>query len=45
VSLDHVIPLSLGGDHSMANTQAAHLDCNTRKQAGSLGPEQLRLIG
>lgn len=45
VSLDHVIPLSLGGEHSMANTQAAHLDCNTRKNAGSIGPEQLRLIG
>lgn len=45
VSLDHVIPLSRGGEHSMANTQASHLDCNLRKNAGSIAPEQLRLIG
>lgn len=30
-SLDHVVPLSKGGSHSMANTQAAHLVCNLRK--------------
>lgn len=31
VSLDHVIPLSKGGAHSMSNTQCAHLDCNVSK--------------
>jgi 5-methylcytosine-specific restriction endonuclease McrA len=31
VSLDHVIPLALGGAHSKANTQTAHLICNRRK--------------
>lgn len=30
-SLDHVIPLSLGGEHSRANTKAAHFGCNARK--------------
>lgn len=30
-SLDHVIPLSLGGEHSRANTRAAHHGCNARK--------------
>lgn len=30
-SLDHVIPLSKGGDHSMSNTQASHLRCNVSK--------------
>lgn len=30
-SLDHIIPLSLGGEHSQANTRAAHLDCNVRR--------------
>jgi 5-methylcytosine-specific restriction endonuclease McrA len=30
-SVDHVVPLSKGGEHSMANTQAAHLGCNSRK--------------
>lgn len=33
VSLDHIVPLALGGDHSRANTQCAHLTCNVRKGA------------
>ena len=32
-SIDHIIPLSRGGDHSYANTQSAHLLCNMRKGA------------
>jgi 5-methylcytosine-specific restriction endonuclease McrA len=31
VSLDHIIPLILGGEHSRANTQTAHFGCNARK--------------
>lgn len=42
-SLDHVVPLAVGGEHSMANTQLAHLDCNRDKRAG--GWQQLALIG
>ena len=30
-SVDHVLPLSKGGEHSYANTQIAHLSCNVRK--------------
>lgn len=30
-SLDHVVPLSLGGHHVPGNVQAAHLSCNVRK--------------
>lgn len=30
-SLDHVIPLSRGGEHSMGNVQASHLGCNSSK--------------
>jgi 5-methylcytosine-specific restriction endonuclease McrA len=30
-SLDHIIPVILGGKHSRANAQASHLDCNVRK--------------
>lgn len=30
--VDHVIPLALGGEHSMANCQAAHRQCNVRKR-------------
>lgn len=32
-SLDHVVPLSLGGAHSLENVQLAHLSCNVRKGA------------
>lgn len=30
-SLDHIIPLSKGGEHSMSNVQSAHLGCNSSK--------------
>lgn len=30
-SVDHVVPLSRGGQHSMINVQSAHLSCNSRK--------------
>lgn len=30
-SLDHIIPLSKGGDHGPHNVQLAHLHCNLRK--------------
>ena len=33
VSLDHIIPVSKGGNHIPANVQAAHLGCNIRKGA------------
>lgn len=32
-SLDHVVPLAAGGEHSRANTQLAHWICNVRKGA------------
>jgi 5-methylcytosine-specific restriction endonuclease McrA len=31
-SLDHVIPLSRGGPHTLANAQLAHHGCNSRKR-------------
>lgn len=30
-TLDHVVPLSRGGEHSYANVQLAHHSCNSRK--------------
>lgn len=30
-SLDHIVPMSLGGPHIAANTQCSHLECNLRK--------------
>lgn len=43
-SLDHVIPLSLGGAHDPSNVSLAHLLCNTTKNNRG-GGEQLALIG
>lgn len=34
LSIDHVIPLSRGGDDTRANVQASHLVCNLRKHTG-----------
>lgn len=30
-TIDHIVPLSLGGDHTMENCQLAHLSCNSSK--------------
>jgi 5-methylcytosine-specific restriction endonuclease McrA len=31
MTLDHILPLSLGGEHSRQNIQLAHLSCNSSK--------------
>lgn len=41
--LDHLIPLSLGGQHTKRNVAVAHPSCNMRKY--NTGPTQLRLFG
>ena len=43
-TLDHIIPLSKGGEHSRRNTQTAHLRCNLSKGDRSVG-SQLLLVG
>ncbi len=43
-SLDHVVPISDGGDHAPANVQCAHHKCNHAKGNRGAG-EQLALIG
>lgn len=43
-SIDHVIPLAVGGTHEPANVRAAHFLCNALK-AHRGGGEQLMLIG
>jgi len=43
-SVDHVIPLSEGGDDTAINKRAAHLRCNLSRGARG-GGEQLALIG
>lgn len=42
-SIDHIVPLSKGGDDSPINVQASHLRCNVGKHATNKG--QLRLFG
>lgn len=42
-SLDHIVSLRDGGEHSRRNTQCAHWICNSRKTFKSQG--QLRLFG
>lgn len=41
--LDHIVPLSLGGEHSYRNTQCACRSCNGAKGGKALG--QMRLVG
>jgi len=42
-TIDHVVPLSVGGDDTRANVQLAHRACNIRKH--NRGSQQLALIG
>uniref|UniRef100_A0A6H1ZVV2 Putative homing endonuclease n=1 Tax=viral metagenome TaxID=1070528 RepID=A0A6H1ZVV2_9ZZZZ len=42
-SLDHIIPLSLGGTHERKNVQLTHYKCNVEIKTG--GIKQTRLIG
>lgn len=44
-TLDHIVPLAEGGEHSRANTQCACFLCNSIKGARATHPEQLRLLG
>lgn len=44
-SVDHIVPISKGGDDTRANVQLAHLGCNIRKGNRVVAPEQLRLVG
>ena len=36
ISLDHIIPISMGGKHSWGNFQLMHRDCNQFKQCKSM---------
>lgn len=46
ITVDHIIPLSLGGEHSYKNTQLACFMCNSIKGNGIIdGGEQLRMFG
>jgi 5-methylcytosine-specific restriction endonuclease McrA len=40
VTVDHVVPLWLGGTHDLENLQLAHNACNLKKQNDSPSPQQ-----
>ena len=44
-SIDHIVPLSKGGEHSYANCALAHTGCNSAKSACAFGGGQLLLLG
>ncbi len=44
VSVDHIVPVSEGGEHSYANTQLAHIICNSLRNRGDR-MVQTRLCG
>ena len=44
-SLDHIVPLALGGPHTLANAQLAHFGCNAAKGHRATIPAQLRMFG
>lgn len=44
-SLDHIVPLSLGGRHVRENVRISHLKCNMGRSNRSHGHEQLLLVG
>jgi hypothetical protein len=43
-TIDHIIPLAVGGTHEMKNVQAAHFWCNANKNANAAN-DQLLLFG
>lgn len=44
-TIDHIIPLSKGGEHSYLNVRSAHFQCNTKRGANSTGNDQLLMFG
>lgn len=42
-TIDHILPLAQGGEHTRRNVHCAHLRCNLKKNKRALG--QLRLFG
>ena len=43
-TLDHIVPMAVGGGHTYLNCQAAHFMCNVRKSSTGSG-DQLMMIG
>lgn len=39
-SIDHIVPVSMGGDHILKNLQSAHLICNSKRGNKPIGEWQ-----
>lgn len=45
-TIDHILPIAMGGKHDPANCQSAHFICNATKSNGTApGGDQLLLVG
>ena len=44
-TLDHVMPISKGGEHSYANVRLAHRSCNSRKWDSIIDPSARPFAG
>lgn len=44
-SLDHIVPISRGGQHTMVNVQLAHFRCNAAKANRDRIASQMRMFG
>lgn len=40
-TIDHIVPIALGGEHSYANVQTACMECNSKKGATIQGQQRL----
>jgi 5-methylcytosine-specific restriction endonuclease McrA len=40
-TIDHIVPLALGGEHKYANVQTACMECNSKKGATVQGQQRL----
>jgi hypothetical protein len=44
-TLDHIVPLAAGGQHTISNTQCAHFICNSIKGDGTHAPKKVYKTG
>jgi len=42
-SIDHIVPISMGGDNDLRNLQLTHLVCNMRRQAARIPAQMIML--
>jgi 5-methylcytosine-specific restriction endonuclease McrA len=43
-TIDHIVPVSAGGEHTMANCVVMHRSCNAKKGTKVVEQVQLRIV-